>query len=156
MAVGVCRWSWSCGEASGGVGRAARVQGGSWCCPWGAGGCQAGSGEQVGEASGVCRDNIAEGGYPDGGNEEDPPILLLVFKGAVSVACKKPPGITGTSLIWEPVVVVVVLLEGVVVMVEEEEEAEEELGGDADEVDEGTDPPGFLGCCCLRRLGRYL
>ena len=53
----MCRWSWSWGEDSGGVGRAVMEHGGS-----GKGGppplwvsVQVGSGEQVGEDSGVWR-----------------------------------------------------------------------------------------------------
>lgn len=85
--------------------------------PWGGGGCQAGSGEQVGEASGVWR--ARTGAEKVEGGIVEPVTLvvaLVVFSGAVSVACRNPLGITGLSLAWAVVteaVVVVVTLGGV-------------------------------------------
>lgn len=71
--------------------------------------------------------------------------VLELFRGAVSVACRNPLGMTGLSLdsgvVMEAVVVVVTL--GAV-------EQWEDTPGEPD------DPPGFLGCWGLRRRGRYL
>lgn len=72
-------------------------------------------------------------------------VPLVLFSGAVSVACRNPLGMTGLSLacgVVTEAVVVVVMLGEVVECVETPGEAE--------------DPPGFLGCWGLRRRGRYL
>lgn len=68
--------------------------------PWGGGGGQAGSGEQVGEASGVWRARTGAEKVEGGMVPPPPPTLVvaLVLSGAVSVACRNPLGITGLSL----------------------------------------------------------